>query len=107
MATVGGLVADGVPSASIAILEDGKISAAVVTNGHEDTDTVYQACSISKAITAFAVAKLVDEGQFTYDTRVAKHLPQSVVDCIVAPATVHLMQHVTVRMLVSHTSGLS
>lgn len=96
------LNADGVPSASIALLEDGKISAKVISSGKEDTNTIYQACSISKAITALAVAKLVDDGHFTYDTPVA-----NIVNCVVEPATAHLMQHVTVRMLLSHTSGLS
>ncbi|KAK5138433.1 hypothetical protein LTR08_000019 [Meristemomyces frigidus] len=101
------LNADGVPSASIAILEHGKISAAVITSSREDTETVYQACSISKAITALAVAKLVDDGHFTYDTRVAEHLPRSVIDCITETSTAHLIDHVTIKMLVSHTSGLS
>ncbi|KAK5169060.1 uncharacterized protein LTR77_006369 [Saxophila tyrrhenica] len=97
----------GVPSASVAILEDGKISAHVITNGQENTETVYQACSISKAITALAVAKLVDEGRISYDTPVVDHLPQSSIDCIVDSKTSHLMQHVTVSMLLSHTAGLS
>ncbi|KAK5117171.1 hypothetical protein LTR85_008939 [Meristemomyces frigidus] len=107
IASAEGLNAGGVPSASIALLEDGKISATMITNGVEDTETVYQACSISKAITALAVAKLVDDGRFSYGTLVANHLPRSTTDCVVDPATAHLMPHVTVRMLVSHTSGLS
>ncbi|KAK3066728.1 hypothetical protein LTR53_016807 [Teratosphaeriaceae sp. CCFEE 6253] len=98
---------DGVPSASIAMLKDGEIMARVVTNGTEDTETIYQAASISKAITALAVARLVDEGKFTYESKVAERLPRSVVDSMVEPATAHLMGHVTVAMLLSHTSGLS
>ncbi|KAK4548889.1 hypothetical protein LTR36_008662 [Oleoguttula mirabilis] len=108
LVSVDALAADGVPSASIAILEDGKISTTMITNGgDDDEDTVYQACSISKAITALAVARLVDDGRLSYDTCVADRLPRSIVECIIEPATAHLMQHVTVRMLVSHTSGLS
>lgn len=105
--SVASLNVDGVPSASIAILEEGKISATIITKGENDTDTVYQACSISKAITALAVAKLVDDGLFSYATRVAEHLPRNITDCIVEPTAEHLIQHVTVGMLVSHTSGLS
>ena len=98
---------DGVPSASIAILEDGNISAHVITKGNENIDSVYQACSISKAITALAVAKLVDQGRVSYDTKVVDHLSQSTIDCIVEPSNAHLMNEVTVGMLLSHTAGLS
>ena len=101
------LNADGVPSASLAILEDGKISAHVITNGQENVDTVYQAASISKAIIALAVAKLVDQERISYDTRAVDHLPQTTIDCLVDSKTAHLMEHVTVGMLLSHTSGLS
>lgn len=101
------LNADGVPSASIAILNDGKISSNVITNGKENDETVYQACSISKPITAVAVAKLVDQEKLSYDTKVIDHLPQSTIDCLVDEKTSHLLSHVTVGMLLSHTSGLS
>ena len=101
------LRADGIPSASIAILEDGKISAHVITNGKENNETVYQACSISKAITALAVAKLVDDGRISYDTKVIDHLEQTTIDCLVDEKTSHLLSEGTVGMLLSHTSGLS
>lgn len=97
----------GVPSASIGILEDGKISAKVITKGAENAETLYQACSISKAITALAVGRLVDEGHFSYDTRVGQQIPRYVLAGMLEPSTAHLMDHVTVRMLLSHTSGLS
>lgn len=101
------LESDGVPSASIAILDNGRVSAHVITNGKEDIDTVYQACSISKAIVGLAVARLIDQGRISYDTKVVNHLPQSAIDCLVDVKTAHLLQHVTVGMLLSHTSGLS
>ncbi|GAB1739757.1 hypothetical protein NU219Hw_g4695t1 [Hortaea werneckii] len=97
----------GVPSASIAILEDGKLSATVITNGTENAETLYQACSISKAITSLAVARLIDDGHFSYDTRVLQQIPRDVSAGMLEPSTAHLMDHVTVRMLLSHTSGLS
>ncbi|KAI7196983.1 hypothetical protein KC363_g514 [Hortaea werneckii] len=97
----------GVPSASIGILEDGKISATVITNGAENAETLYQACSISKAITALAVARLDDDGHFSYDTRVRQQISRDVLAGMLEPLTAHLMDHVTVRMLLSHTSGLS
>ncbi len=98
---------DGVPSASLAILEDGKTTAHVITRGSENAETVFQACSISKAITALAVAKLIDQGHIAYDTKVIDHLPKSTVECIIDAKTARLMQYVTVGMLLSHTSGLS
>jgi CubicO group peptidase (beta-lactamase class C family) len=101
------LNADGIPSASIAILDDGKISAHVISNGKENNETVYQACSISKAITAIGVAKLVDDGRISYDTKVADHLGQTTIDCLVDDKTSHFLSDVTVGMLLSHTSGLS
>ncbi|KAK4574277.1 hypothetical protein LTR86_002038 [Recurvomyces mirabilis] len=76
--TVDTLLNDGVPSASVAILED-----------------------------AVAVAKLVDVGHFTYDTLVAQHLPQSTLAHLAGPGSANWIEQVTVRMLVSHTSGLS
>ena len=107
LATAHKLELDGVPSASVALLEDGKITSSLIGNGDGDIDTVYQACSISKAITALAVAKLIDEGKFTYDTRVIDHLPTDTIGLMTEPWPTHLIQHVTVRMLLSHTSGLS
>ena len=97
----------GVPSASIAILDNGHIYSSVITNGNENSDTVYQACSISKAITALAVAKLVDEGRISYETKIVEHLSESTMQCLVDAETKHLLQHVTVGMLLSHTSGFS
>lgn len=98
---------EGVPTASIAILEDGEISARVITKGNEDADTIYQSCSISKAITALGVARLVSEGYLDYDTKVIGWLPESTIECLVDEKTAQLMQYVTVGMLLSHTSGLS
>jgi CubicO group peptidase (beta-lactamase class C family) len=48
--------------------------------GSEDKDTLYQACSISKAITGLAVAKLIDQGHLKYSTLITDHLPQEIVN---------------------------
>lgn len=99
----------GVPTASIAILRDGKILNHTITTGpHKaDSETLYQACSISKAIAALGVARLIDQGKLSYSTRIASHLPQSTIDILVDSKTAHLFPLVTVGMLLSHTSGLS
>ena len=101
------LNATGVPSASIAILVDGKVSTHVITSGKEDVDTIYQAASISKAICSLGVAKLIDEGHFTYDTLIVDHLAKKTIDLMVDDRTRHLFDAVTVGMLVSHISGLT
>lgn len=100
---------DGVPSMSMAILEDpaAGIQNHIITSGDNDTDTVYQACSISKAITALAVAKLIDQGELSYETKVTDYVPWDVLNAIVDTKTEHLLEYVTVGRLVSHTSGLS
>jgi CubicO group peptidase (beta-lactamase class C family) len=101
----------GIPTASVAVLSEvtgtGTVSTHVVTSGSEDKNTLYQACSISKAITALAVAKLINQGLLTYDTKVVEHLPQEIVELVVDSKTRHLFQYLTVTHLLSHTSGLS
>lgn len=103
------LTSIGVPTASIALLQDGKISTHILTTGSHTADdqTLYQACSISKAIAALAVARLVDQGKLSWTTKVQDHLPQKTIDIIVDQKTKHLFPLVTVGMLLSHTSGLS
>jgi CubicO group peptidase (beta-lactamase class C family) len=103
------LVEAGIPTASVAVLSEKThtTSTHVITSAYEDKDTLYQACSISKAITALAVAKLIDQGLLTYDTKVANHLPQDIVELVVDGKTRHLFQHLTITHLLSHTSGLS
>lgn len=96
----------GVPSVSIAWLDNpsSNLQSHTISNGRETTETIYQACSISKAITALAVAKLVDQGKLSYETKVIDFIPKSILDSI---GSEHLMRHVTVAKLLSHTSGLS
>ncbi|KAK6438048.1 hypothetical protein LTR95_005758 [Oleoguttula sp. CCFEE 5521] len=101
------LQAAGVPSASIAVLSGGTVETHVITKGSEDVDTIYQACSISKAITGIAVARLIDKGRLTYDTPISDHLPAHILDLITTDKTESLLSAMTVGTIVSHTSGLS
>lgn len=98
---------DGTPSASLAILEDGEISTHVITNGNEDPETIYQCGSISKAITAMGIARMVDLGQISYDSKMVDILPPHIPSGFLDPQTAHLFDLVTVRMLITHTSGLT
>lgn len=121
-ADVGGRVADlldrmmpqwladsGVPGASVALVVDGEVAWAQGygladrdRNVPVTADTVFQVASISKAVTAWGVMRLVERGLLDLDAPVERyltrwHLPPSDFD----------PSGVTTRRLLSHTAGLS
>ncbi|MBM3804215.1 MAG: beta-lactamase family protein [Acidimicrobiia bacterium] len=61
------------------------------------SDSVFLVASISKPVTALAVMKLVEQGRVTLDASAQKHLPELTADGC---------ERITVRNLLSHTSGL-
>ncbi|GAA2503914.1 serine hydrolase domain-containing protein [Winogradskya humida] len=89
-----------VPGVSIAV---GDVSGTVWAAGYGSTgaeaavtaDTAFQACSISKHVTAFGALRLVDSGVLDLDADVAEYL------------TSWHLRGVTVRQLLAHTAGLS
>jgi D-alanyl-D-alanine carboxypeptidase len=90
-----------VPSASIAIVKDGRIAylqaygLARLSPPMEATPQMqYSVGSISKQFTAAAVLLLAQEGKLTLDDPVSKYLPD-----------LTRAKEVTIRMLLSHTSG--
>ena len=91
----------GVPSASIAIVRDGKIVLTKAYGKASETipvsrpDLPYQIASISKQFTAMALLLLEDEGKVSMDDKVAKWVPG------ISGGDV-----ITIRQLLSHTSGL-
>lgn len=97
-----------VPGMSIAVIRDFKVQwvkaygvADVKTNRPVQTDTLFQAASISKPITAMAALRLVQEGRFSLDDDVntllkSWHIPKS---------DLNREQPVTPRSLLSHSSG--
>jgi D-alanyl-D-alanine carboxypeptidase len=95
-----GMAADQVPSASIAVVRDGKI---VLTKAYGKanerlaarTDMPYQIASNSKQFTAMALLMLEDEGKLSLDDHVSKFLPG-----------ISEGDRITIRQLLSHTSGL-
>lgn len=94
----------GVPGVSIAVLDDGKIAWAKGygvsrAGGPPITpDTIFQAASISKPVTAFAALRLVDQGKLDLDRDVNEQLQGWTLP---APEGVQ----VTLRNLLSHTAG--
>jgi CubicO group peptidase (beta-lactamase class C family) len=90
----------GVPSAEIAIVRDGQI---VLDKAYgkanealpANTRLPYQIASNSKQFTAMALLLLEDEGKLDLDDKVAKYFPDVSGD-----------DRISIRQLLSHTSGL-
>jgi CubicO group peptidase (beta-lactamase class C family) len=96
-----------VPGIAIAIVKDGKVLAAQGFGVRRLGDpapvtskTLFEIASNSKAFTAVALAKLVDEGKLDWDDPVIKHLPDFRMH------DPYVTQEMTVRDLLVHRSGL-
>ncbi|MDE0877638.1 MAG: serine hydrolase [Sphingomonas bacterium] len=91
----------GVPSASIAVVRGDRIVLAKAYGKQSETRKVadpaapYQIASISKQFTAAAILLLEDRGKLSLDDHVSKYIP-GITDG----------DRVTIRQLLSHTSGL-
>ncbi len=97
--------AAGVPGLAYAVVADGQIAAVgtrgvLRRGGHDDVtpDTPFLTGSISKSFTAMAVMQLVEADKVDLDTEVSHY-----VEAFSDQAT----GAITVRQLLSHTSGLS
>src|SRR5690242_6664920 len=95
------LTQSGVPSASIAVVRDGKIvylkaygAARLEPKTPATPNMRYSIGSISKQFTAAAMLLLQEEGKLSLDDKVAKFIPD-----------LTRANEVTIRQLLSHTSG--
>jgi len=93
------LATTGVPAASIAVVEDGKIVYAHAYGLQRagvpaKVDARYKIASISKQFTAAALLLLAEDGKISLDDPVSKYLPD-----------LTRANEVKVRQLLSHTSG--
>ncbi|TIC80505.1 beta-lactamase family protein [Nocardioides sp. GY 10113] len=95
----------GVPGATVAVLTDGRITAAaagvtsLATGVPVDTDTVFQIGSITKIWTTTLVMQLVDDGLLDLDRPLLDYLPElRIADAEAATA-------LTTRHLLTHTAG--
>ena len=93
-----------IPGASIAVVRNGEIIKAqgyglanLELNVPAAPETIYQSGSVGKQFTATLVMMLVEEGKLSLDDKISKHIPE-------APAT---WRDITVRHLLTHTSGIS
>lgn len=91
----------GIPSASIAIVRDGRIVLAKAwgkqseAGGPARADLPYQIASNSKQFTAAALLLLEDDGKLSLDDKVDKYLPG-----------ISGGDRISLRQLLSHTAGL-
>lgn len=97
----------GTSSISIAIRKDGRTSWNSTGPLPCNEDTLFQACSISKAITSLAVVKLAQEGTLDLDVAISKYLSEEQMSWICTYETRHLAAMITLRHLLTHTSGLA
>lgn len=97
-----------VPAVGVAVIKDFKIHwakaygvADVVTSAPADTETLFQAASISKPVAAMGVLRAVQDGKFSLDGDV-----NAILKSWNVPKSQHsATQPVTPRSLLSHTSG--
>jgi CubicO group peptidase (beta-lactamase class C family) len=76
-------------------------------------DAIFRICSMSKALTSLAVMMLYEEGHFLLDDPVSKYIPEfKNPKVLVKPAsgkpyTIPATKEITIRHLLTHTSGLT
>jgi CubicO group peptidase (beta-lactamase class C family) len=76
-------------------------------------DAIFRICSMTKAITSLAVMMLYEEGRFLLDDPVSKYIPEfKNPKVLVKPAsgkpyTIPAAREITIRNLLTHTSGLT
>lgn len=113
------LIGVGTQDVSVAVLDRGDIRGNALGSSDADRSTgdmakrtlddgtIFQACSISKPITAFAVIKLCQEGKLNLDSPISDYLDGERLSWISTSKTFTLASSITLRQLLSHTSGLS
>jgi D-alanyl-D-alanine carboxypeptidase len=92
-----------IPGAAIAVIKNGKLIktkgyglASVEFNVPVTTETVFEIGSVSKQMTAAGIMLLVEDGKVNLDEKISKYLPD----------TPDSWKNVTVRNLLTHTSGI-
>jgi CubicO group peptidase (beta-lactamase class C family) len=100
--------ADGVVGASYVVVDRGQITAAHNVgmadrerNQPVDANTIFHWASVTKTLTAVSIMQLRDRGRLSLDDPIVKYVPEL--------ARVHseggAIEHVTLRHLLSHSSG--
>ena len=99
-----------VPGLSVAIIDGGRVVAAegfgqadASTGARVTSDTLFQACSMSKPLAALAVMRAAERGQLSLDAPVNTYLK----DWKLPSTEAFNADEVTLRRLLSHTAGTS
>ena len=97
-----------VPGAAVAVIRDGEVlysEAFGVTDIEAETpvttETLFPIGSVSKSFTALAVAQLVDAGSVDLDVPISEYVPELTL------SDPEALDQITLRMLLSHTAGLT
>lgn len=92
-----------IPGVAVAVMKNGKVVkikgygvASLEHNVPVSTDTVFEIGSVSKQMTAAAIMLLIEEGKVSLDEKISAYLPN----------TPESWRDVTVRHLLTHTSGI-
>lgn len=96
--------AQKIPGVAVAICRDGKLIKAagyglanVELSVPVTPETIFQTGSVGKQFTSMAVMMLVEQGKIALDDKITKYLPES-------PS---FWKNITVRQLLTHTSGIA
>ena len=77
------------------------------------TDSIFRICSMTKAITSLAVMMLYEEGRFQLDDPISLYIPEFKNPKVLVkppsgkPYTIPAKSEITIRELLTHTSGLT
>ncbi|MBC7843412.1 MAG: beta-lactamase family protein [Gemmatimonadaceae bacterium] len=80
------------------------------SNRRMTSDAIFRIASQSKALTSVAILSLVEQGKLSLDDRVSRFIPAfatTTVQTTGAPSAVAAKRQVTIRDLLTHTSGAS
>ncbi len=97
-----------VPGVSISIIRNNAVAwskgfglSDASTQTEVTTETIFEACSMSKPVFAFIVLQLVDQERLDLDTPLYRYLPEQFV-----AANDDYAKLITARMILTHTSGM-
>jgi CubicO group peptidase (beta-lactamase class C family) len=103
------LSSEQIPGAAIAIIHQGNViwaqgygAADLKTQQPVTADSIFSVASISKAVTAWEVMRLVEAGKLDLDAPIEQYLQSWKL-----PKSAYDSKQVTVRRVLSHTAGLS
>lgn len=103
-----------IPGLSLAVIRDGQIFWSDTfgqknreTGEAADRDTIFEACSLSKPVFAYAVLKLVDEGTLDLDRPLCEYVPDEYIEEKYLRRKIEdeRLRKITARMVLNHTPG--